>query len=174
MTPPRLSGGERQRLAIARALANDPSIILADEPTGNLDSAAVDRLLALFRRIRDEHGVTILLATHDMHVASAADRIVYMRDGRIVESAAAGGASRRLPAPDQAVRVPRLPEVPARRSRVLQQRGSSEPCLRRHLSSRQATAAAVYLAYELEIDLARRARGLRRRRRAAARRRFCR
>jgi putative ABC transport system ATP-binding protein len=86
MTPPRLSGGERQRLAIARALANDPSIILADEPTGNLDSGAVDRLLALFRGIRDEHAVTILLATHDTHVASAADRIVYMRDGRIVDS----------------------------------------------------------------------------------------
>jgi putative ABC transport system ATP-binding protein len=85
MTPPRLSGGERQRLAIARALANNPSIILADEPTGNLDSAAVDRLLVLFRGIRDEHHVTILLATHDTHVASAADRIVYMKDGRIVE-----------------------------------------------------------------------------------------
>ena len=85
-TPPRLSGGERQRLAIARALANNPSIILADEPTGNLDSAAVDRLLALFRSIRDEHGVTILLATHDVHVAEAADRTVYMSDGRIVES----------------------------------------------------------------------------------------
>jgi len=86
MTPPRLSGGERQRLAIARALANDPSIILADEPTGNLDSAAVDRLLALFRRVRDQHRVTILLATHDTHVASTADRIVHMKDGRIVET----------------------------------------------------------------------------------------
>ncbi len=86
MTPPRLSGGERQRLAIARALANDPSIILADEPTGNLDSAAVDRLLALFRGVRDQHKVTILLATHDTHVASSADRIVYMKDGRIVEA----------------------------------------------------------------------------------------
>jgi putative ABC transport system ATP-binding protein len=85
MTPPRLSGGERQRLAIARALANNPSIILADEPTGNLDSAAVDRLLALFRGVRDEHQVTILLATHDTHVASAADHVVHMRDGRIVE-----------------------------------------------------------------------------------------
>lgn len=85
MTPPRLSGGERQRLAIARALANNPSIILADEPTGNLDSAAVDHLLGLFRRIRQEHGVTILLATHDNHVASAADRTVRMRDGQIVE-----------------------------------------------------------------------------------------
>ena len=85
MIPPRLSGGERQRLAIARALANDPAIILADEPTGSLDSAAVERVLELFRGVRREHGVTILLATHDTHVASAADRMLYMRDGRIVE-----------------------------------------------------------------------------------------
>jgi ABC-type lipoprotein export system ATPase subunit len=92
VTPPRLSGGERQRLAIARALANHPSVILADEPTGSLDSAAADRILALFRRIRGEQGVTILLVTHDMHVAAAADRIMYMRDGRIVEAPPAGGA----------------------------------------------------------------------------------
>jgi putative ABC transport system ATP-binding protein len=88
-TPPRLSGGERQRLAIARALANNPSIILADEPTGSLDSVAADRILALFRRIREERGVTIMLVTHDRHVAGAADRIMYMRDGRIVEDGAA-------------------------------------------------------------------------------------
>jgi ABC-type lipoprotein export system ATPase subunit len=92
VTPPRLSGGERQRLAIARALANHPSVILADEPTGSLDSAAADRILALFRRIRGEQGVTILLVTHDMHVAAAADRIMYMRDGRIVEAPPAGEA----------------------------------------------------------------------------------
>jgi len=90
MTPPRLSGGERQRLAIARALANRPSIILADEPTGSLDSVSADRILALFRRIREERGVTILLVTHDMHVAVAADRIMYMRDGRIVDGPSAG------------------------------------------------------------------------------------
>ncbi len=87
MTPPRLSGGERQRLAIARALANHPSIILADEPTGNLDSAAVDLVLDVLRRIRSEEGVTIMLVTHDMHVAAAADRVVTMRDGRAVEAA---------------------------------------------------------------------------------------
>jgi putative ABC transport system ATP-binding protein len=90
MTPPRLSGGERQRLAIARALANHPSIILADEPTGSLDSDATDRILDLFRRIREEQGVTIMLVTHDMHVAATADRIVYMRDGRVVDGPAAG------------------------------------------------------------------------------------
>jgi putative ABC transport system ATP-binding protein len=82
--PPRLSGGERQRLALARALANQPSIILADEPTGSLDSASVDLVLDLLRRIRSEQGVTIVLVTHDLHVAEAADRIARMRDGRIV------------------------------------------------------------------------------------------
>jgi len=86
MTPPRLSGGERQRLAIARALANSPTILLADEPTGSLDSEAVDRVLDLFRRVRQEHGVTILLATHDNYVASVADRIVHMKDGQMVET----------------------------------------------------------------------------------------
>jgi putative ABC transport system ATP-binding protein len=84
MTPPRLSGGERQRLAIARALANRPPILLADEPTGALDSVAVDRILDLFQRIRDEQSLTLLLVTHDAHVAAAAARIVQMRDGRIV------------------------------------------------------------------------------------------
>ena len=83
--PTRLSGGERQRLAIARAMANEPSIVLADEPTGNLDSEAVERLLDLLDRIRRERGVTILLVTHDSHVAAAADRIVTMRDGHIVD-----------------------------------------------------------------------------------------
>jgi len=85
--PPRLAGGERQRLAIARALANRPSIILADEPTGNLDSASTDRVLTLFRRIQEERHVTIVLVTHDVHVAADADRMIRMRDGRIVEDA---------------------------------------------------------------------------------------
>jgi putative ABC transport system ATP-binding protein len=83
MVPPKLSGGERQRLAIARALANEPRILLADEPTGSLDTASVELLLDLLRRIRAERAVTILLVTHDAHVAAAADRIVHMRDGRI-------------------------------------------------------------------------------------------
>jgi len=90
--PPRLSGGERQRLALARALANSPSIILADEPTGSLDSSSVTRVLDLLRAIREREGVTILLVTHDANVARAADRIVQMRDGRVVESDAAPAA----------------------------------------------------------------------------------
>ncbi len=83
--PPRLSGGERQRLAVARALANNPPILLADEPTGSLDTVAVERLLELFRSVRDAHGVTIMLVTHDPAVARVADRIVHMRDGRVVK-----------------------------------------------------------------------------------------
>jgi putative ABC transport system ATP-binding protein len=88
VVPPKLSGGERQRLAIARALANEPEILLADEPTGSLDSASVELVLALLKRIRGERGLTVLLVTHDEHVAGAADRIVHMRDGKIEQVAA--------------------------------------------------------------------------------------
>jgi putative ABC transport system ATP-binding protein len=82
--PTQLSGGERQRVAIARALANDPPVLLADEPTGSLDSASVDVVLSLFRRLRRERQTTIVLVTHDEAVASTADRIVRMVDGRVV------------------------------------------------------------------------------------------
>jgi putative ABC transport system ATP-binding protein len=86
-----LSGGQRQRLAIARALANEPTMLLADEPTGALDSEGGAEVLELFRRLH-AGGQTILLVTHDDDVAAAGDRIVLMRDGRI-ESAATAGAS---------------------------------------------------------------------------------
>lgn len=82
--PPELSGGERQRVALARALANDPALLLADEPTGSLDSVAVEHTLALFLRLRAERGVTIVMVTHDAGVAAVAGRLVVMRDGRIV------------------------------------------------------------------------------------------
>jgi putative ABC transport system ATP-binding protein len=82
--PGALSGGQRQRLAIARALANRPTILLADEPTGALDSAGGAEVLELFRRLHGE-GQTILLVTHDREIAAAAERIVELRDGRIVE-----------------------------------------------------------------------------------------
>ena len=81
--PPQLSGGERQRVAIARALANDPPILLADEPTGSLDSSSVQAVLGLFQRLRDERGVTIVLVTHDSVVAGMADRVIRMLDGKI-------------------------------------------------------------------------------------------
>ncbi len=79
-----LSGGQRQRLSIARALANEPTLLLADEPTGSLDSTGGDEVLELFRRLHAS-GQTIVLVTHADHVAEAADRIVRMRDGRIDE-----------------------------------------------------------------------------------------
>jgi len=82
--PPELSGGERQRIAIARALANEPSILLADEPTGSLDSASVERVLDLLRRLRADRGLTIVLVTHDLNVAAAADRLVRMADGHVI------------------------------------------------------------------------------------------
>jgi putative ABC transport system ATP-binding protein len=78
-----LSGGQRQRLAIARALANEPTLVLADEPTGALDSEGGHEVLELFRRLHDG-GQTILLVTHDDDVAAAAERIVQMKDGRVV------------------------------------------------------------------------------------------
>ncbi len=78
-----LSGGQRQRLAIARALANEPTIVLADEPTGALDSEGGREVLALFRRLH-AGGLTILMVTHDESVAAASDRVVHMRDGRVV------------------------------------------------------------------------------------------
>ena len=80
-----LSGGQRQRLAIARALANQPTLLLADEPTGALDSAGGQEVLELFRRLHAD-GQAIMLVTHDNDVARAADRIVRMRDGRIEDS----------------------------------------------------------------------------------------
>jgi putative ABC transport system ATP-binding protein len=81
-SPGRLSGGQRQRLSIARALANEPTLLLADEPTGSLDSAGGTEVLELFRRLH-ESGQTIVMVTHDHEVASVSDRIVHMRDGRI-------------------------------------------------------------------------------------------
>jgi ABC-type lipoprotein export system ATPase subunit len=81
--PPQLSGGERQRVAIARALANEPRVLLADEPTGSLDSQSVEQVLALLSDLRTQREVTIVLVTHDMAVAGAADRLVRLRDGRV-------------------------------------------------------------------------------------------
>ena len=81
--PPTLSGGERQRVAIARALANDPRLLLADEPTGSLDSVTGAQILDLLRSVRDDHGTTILMVTNDDGVAGQADRVLQIRDGRL-------------------------------------------------------------------------------------------
>ena len=84
--PQQLSGGEAQRAAIARAVIHRPAVIIADEPTGNLDSANGARVLDLLRTVNRETGAALLLATHDASVAAAADRLVQMRDGHIHES----------------------------------------------------------------------------------------
>ncbi len=86
--PPQLSGGERQRVAIARALANEPDLLLADEPTGSLDSASAEQVLALLHALHTSHGLTLLVVTHDAAVAAQAARTIRMLDGRIVDDRA--------------------------------------------------------------------------------------
>jgi ABC-type lipoprotein export system ATPase subunit len=83
--PSQLSGGEQQRVAIARALANGPAVLLADEPTGNLDSGTSQEIIDLLRRLSRTEGVSIVLVTHDVAIATGADRMVRMSDGRVVE-----------------------------------------------------------------------------------------
>ena len=86
--PGQMSGGQRQRVAIARSLANDPLVILADEPTGNLDTVSSEQVFSIFRKLVDEQDRTIVIVTHDMALAARADRHVKLVDGRIVDGAA--------------------------------------------------------------------------------------
>ncbi len=81
--PSRLSGGQQQRVAIARALVNKPKILFADEPTGNLDTKMSDEIMAMFRQINEDDGVTVVLVTHEMDIARQAKRIIKIRDGEI-------------------------------------------------------------------------------------------
>jgi putative ABC transport system ATP-binding protein len=82
--PNQLSGGQQQRVAIARALINDPPIILADEPTGNLDSRTSVEIMAIFQQLNRQHGITVILVTHEHDVAAYTSRMIHFRDGRIV------------------------------------------------------------------------------------------
>ena len=88
--PDQLSGGEQQRVAIARALVTEPMIVLADEPTGNLDSKSGKEVLGLLRRACDEKGQTIVMVTHDPYAASFAERVVFLRDGQMVRQLKGG------------------------------------------------------------------------------------
>jgi ABC-type lipoprotein export system ATPase subunit len=90
--PSELSGGQRQRVAIARALANEPLVVLADEPTGNLDSAATLEVLRLFDSLR-ETGQTLVVVTHDTRIAATADRLISMRDGAFIEETRLAGGT---------------------------------------------------------------------------------
>ena len=83
--PGQLSGGQQQRVAIARALVNEPSILMGDEPTGNLDSKTSREVIQLFRHLNEDRGITVILVTHDQDIARSAKRIVVLRDGKIVQ-----------------------------------------------------------------------------------------
>ena len=84
--PSELSGGERQRVALARAFANDPEVVIADEPTGNLDSVTGKRILEFLTKLHKEEGKTVIVVTHDLKVAEYAEKIIYIKDGQIVEA----------------------------------------------------------------------------------------
>ena len=96
--PPQLSGGEQQRVAIARALANRPALLLADEPTGELDARTSAEIIALFSRLNAD-GTTLVVVTHDEELAASARRVIHMRDGRIVRDEPAVAAPARSAAP---------------------------------------------------------------------------
>lgn len=91
--PDQLSGGQQQRVAIARALVSEPSLVVADEPTGNLDSRASDEIAGLLRQVSKEWGRTVLMVTHDPRIAAYADRILFLKDGKVVDETRLGGNS---------------------------------------------------------------------------------
>jgi ABC-type lipoprotein export system ATPase subunit len=83
--PGQLSGGQQQRVAIARSLVNEPSILMADEPTGNLDSRTSKDIIQLFRQLNEDRHITLVLVTHDQHIARNAKRLIVLRDGGVIE-----------------------------------------------------------------------------------------
>ena len=129
--PARLSGGEQQRVAIARALINRCSLLIADEPTGNLDSKTGEEILGLFRQLNREDGLTIVLVTHDPTVAAHAGRIIRIRDGLVFDDDCSstnqqGRANQPIPAPSK--------RAMARPSRAIAHSGAAARCLDRRTS----------------------------------------
>jgi putative ABC transport system ATP-binding protein len=110
--PQELSGGEQQRVAIARAYVTEPEIVLADEPTGNLDSATGEEILGIMRRSVDDLGQTTVMVTHDPRAASIADRVLFVRDGQVVNEAA-GASSEEILEQLKSVGSARRPGGPA-------------------------------------------------------------
>jgi ABC-type lipoprotein export system ATPase subunit len=88
-----LSGGEQQRVAIARSLVNRPSVVLGDEPTGAVDTETSEQLIGIMRRMNEDHGVTFVIVTHDLDLAAATDRVIRLRDGRVLSDETAGRVS---------------------------------------------------------------------------------
>jgi putative ABC transport system ATP-binding protein len=82
--PAQLSGGQQQRVAVARAIVSEPKLVLADEPTANLDSSSMEKLMQHFRDLNRQHRVTFIIATHDQRVMNWAERLIYMEDGQVV------------------------------------------------------------------------------------------
>jgi len=108
--PNQLSGGQQQRVAIARALVNEPSMILADEPTGNLDTRTSIEVMGIFQRLNKERGITVLLITHELDIAEYGTRLIRFRDGRVVSDAAV--AHRRNAVDELAALPPPEPDTP--------------------------------------------------------------
>jgi putative ABC transport system ATP-binding protein len=102
-----MSGGEQQRVAIARALVTEPRLLLADEPTGNLDSRTGEAILELLRRLNAERSLTVVMVTHSVYAASYGQRTIELRDGQIERDVHAPALT------EQAIRIPRFPPEPA-------------------------------------------------------------
>lgn len=106
--PDQLSGGQQQRVAVARALVGEPALVLADEPTGNLDSKSAEDIAELLRQVAGEFGRSVVMVTHDAHTAAHADRILLMKDGRIVDSVTGAGKDSAEQAAELVTRIDKL------------------------------------------------------------------
>jgi macrolide transport system ATP-binding/permease protein len=150
--PARLSGGEQQRVAIARALMNRCDLLIADEPTGNLDSTTGEEILGLFRGLNSEDGLTIVLVTHDANVANHADRIIRMRDGLVVDDEGTDRArlpGRRPPAEPASARSGRR-----RRAELMKTAGSAVRSLRRNALRSALTTLGIIIGVASLIAIA--------------------